>query len=701
MANTPNSDTERDSSGDEEILKIARHRFDLAADAESDMRKEMLEDIEFRSGRQWPDDIRNAREQDSRPCLTINRLPQFVNQITNDQRQNRPSIKVNPVDSEATVETAKVIQGLVRHIEYNSNADVAYDTAFESCVQKGLGYFRVITDYVDSESFDQEIFIKRVRDAGTVYLDPYYQEPDGSDADWGFVFADMSKDEFDSTFPGSKLGKMEDWISIGDKMPGWVTKDTVRIAEYFYKTMKQVEIVLLSDGKVIDKDKLKAESIAALQSIGISVVKERTTVRPAIKWCKINGLEVLEETDWLGRWIPIIPVLGAELIVDGKRILEGVIRHAKDPQRMYNYWATAETETMALAPKAPWIGAEGQFEGHETQWQTANLKNHSYLEYKPTSIGGQPMPPPQRNVAEPPIQAMSAARMQSSEDLKATTGIYDATLGNRSNEISGTAIQRRNNQAQTSNFHFIDNLSRALRHCGRIVIDLIPKIYDTPKIGRIIGEDGEAKMVPLNQPFQEGLKTMMHDLDAGKYDVTITTGPSYSTKRQEAVESMLSLTKNMPQTAPIISDLLVRQMDWPMAQECADRLKKTLPPGIAEDDKDKQMPVPPQVQAQMQQMGTMIQQLTSHLNAATDEIKTKKFELDSKERIAMSRIQADLEIALAELGASNAKTLLEHQVGAIQHTIDSSIEVSGQEQAAITQNQQPTGGSSPGSPMGG
>lgn len=697
MAAPRNSKSSQASTEDEKLLLLARERFDLCAEAESDNRKEMLDDAEFLAGKQWPDDVRNSREQDKRPCLTINKLPQYVNQVVNDQRQNRPSIKVNPVDEGASIETAKVFQGLIRHIETNSNGDIAYDRAFEPAAGRGLGYFRITTDYCDPMSFDQDLFLKSILDPNKVYLDPHYQEPDGSDSNYGFVFEDMSSDEFKSQFPNSDLSKMEDWVSIGDKVPGWIKKDTVRVAEYLFKTFKKVPIVQLSDGSVVEEDQLPEELPE-----GITVKQKRTATLPAIKWCKINGLEVLERTDWLGLWIPIIPVLGSEMVVNGKRILSGLVRHAKDPQRMYNYWATAETEMIALAPKAPFIGAEGQFEGHEVKWKTANIKNHAYLEYKPVSLGGQPAPAPQRNGYEPPVQAISQARAQSNDDLKSTTGIYDATLGNRSNENSGVAIQRRNVQSQTSNFHYSDNLTRALRHAGRILIDLIPKIYDTPRIGRIIGEDGTAEMVPLNQPYQQGGQDINHQLSEGKYDVTVTSGPSYSTRRQEAAATMMDFTKALPQTAPMISDLIARNMDWPGADQIADRLKKTLPPGIAEDDKNKQ-PIPPQAQAQMQQMGQMIDQLTQHLNVATDEIKKNKFQIDSKERIAMAEIQADIEINLAKLGSKAAETMLEHQVAEIHKRLDligMNQPDNGNDPTGGNSPVMPTGGPSPGAPMG-
>jgi hypothetical protein len=351
---TPEQENTEDASAkaaDEELLEIARKRFDLAVEAERDIRLDALDDMRFRSGEQWPSDVKRAREADHRPCLTINRLPQFIHQITNDQRQNRPSIKVSPVDNGADVETAKVLQGLIRHIEYNSNADVAYDTAFESAVTKGVGYFRIVTDYCDPLSFEQEIFVKRIRDNFAVYLDPNYQEPDASDADWGFIFEELPVDDYKSRYKDSELAGMKDWDAFGAKRPDWITGETVRIAEYFYKEYEELEVLLLSNKQTIAVKDVPKEGLPE----GLEIVAHKTASIPRIKWCKINGIEVLERTDWPGKWIPIVPVLGDELFVDGKRILEGVIRHAKDPQRMYNYWARAETETIALAPRAPFI----------------------------------------------------------------------------------------------------------------------------------------------------------------------------------------------------------------------------------------------------------------------------------------------------------------------------------------------------------
>lgn len=400
--------------------------------------------------------------------------------------------------------------------------------------------------------------------------------------------------------------------------------------------------------------------------------------------------------------------------IEGKRVLEGIVRHAKDPQRMYNFWATSETETIALAPKAPWIGAEGQFEGHKAKWNTANTKNHPYLEYKPISLTGQLMPPPQRLVFEPAVQAISHARMLASEDLKATTGVYDAALGNRSNENSGIAIQRRANQAQTSNFHFIDNLSKSIRHAGRILVDVIPKYYDGARAIRILGEDDKEEVIRINQEFERKGELVNYSFSVGKYDVAVSTGPSYQTKRQESAAALLELSTKVPQLMNVAPDVLIKALDIPDADVLAERMKKTLPPGLADDDENKK-PIPPQVQAQMQQMNQMLEALTQQLNEANEKIQNKTLELESKERIEFAKMDVDMKKELAKLDADASKVLFMQEIGQINRRLDmlkinEPIEEENQMElgapgAAVPNEmnpeQQPTGGPSPGEqPMG-
>jgi len=697
---------------DDKILEEGQARFNLADEAESDNRELELDDIEFLAGNHWPEKIKAEREADGRPCLVINKLPQSVQQVTNDQRQNRPSIKVHPVDDGADIETAKVIQGLIRHIEYNSNAEVAYDTAFSCAATSGLGYFRIITDYVDSKSFEQEILIKSIKNRFSVFFDPFSKEPDGSDANWAHIIEDLSEEEYKSKYPNSKLASRDEWESVGNSKPSWMPSGSARVAEYFYKELKKETLVLLNTGEVFLKSELPKELLE-----GVFVEKERETVIPKICWAKINACEVLEKTEWPGKYIPIIPVYGSEIDINGVRILSGIVRNAKDPARMYDYWASAETEAIALAPKAPFIVAEGQLEGYEAIWATANRKNNSFLPYKPTSINGTLIGAPQRSSSDVSTQAITQARMLASEDIKATTGIYDATLGSKSNETSGVAIQRRNMQAQTSNFHFVDNLTRSLRHAGRILIDLIPKIYDTSRTARIIAEDGEQRVVRINDPsFEENGKQALYALDVGKYDVTVDVGPSFQTKRQEAAASMLELSKAAPQMMQVAPDLIVKNMDFPGAQELAERFRKTLPPNLVDDPKNQNKEIPPQVQAQMQQMNQMVEQLTGKLNELQTEKDQKLIEIESKERIEMAKLENQATIELAKLESNEALKLLAHQIA----ELDQRTQILGMNQpfpgdqnfesqsdgefiaeSEMESQPQPTGGFSPGQPMEG
>jgi PAS domain-containing protein len=674
------SPSEESEGGDsrEKLLEIAKARFKVCVEAESENRTKAADDRKFRAGDQWPDDVKAARDADGRPCLTINKMPQFEQQVTNDQRQNRPAIKVHPVDDVADPKTAKVHQGLIKHIEVSSGADTARDTAFENAVRGGYGYYRIVTEYLSPDSFEQEIRVKRIRDADTVYLDPNHQEPDGSDAEYGFIFERKPKDLYIDEYGESKLAKTGEWDLGVSSVPDWVEQDTVLIAEYFYKEYETKTLALLSDGQVMEKAEaekyIASRAVQATDEAGqpigepapdVSIVRERTARTPSIKWCKLNGVEILSQTDWPGRWIPILPVYGAEIVVDGKLIRESLIRHAKDPARMYNFMRSNEAETITLAPKAPWVIEEHQLEGYEHDWATANKKNHAFLKYKAHSVNGTPIPPPQRQAFEPPIQAVTQASMLAADEVKATMGLYDASLGNRSNETSGIAIQRRNQQAQTSNFHFTDNLNRTIRHEGRILLDLIPHIYDTARTARIIGEDGEQDVVQLNQEYQDKSgETVKHALGVGKYDVTIDTGPSYQTRRQEAQVFMQDMVKAYPATMQVAGDLVLKNSDVPGAADLAERFKKTIDPKLIGDNKGAAN-IPPEAKAQMEQMGGMIEQLTRKVNELQTERETKLLELESRERIESMKIEAQVALKMAELDQRDSLALLQNQIDEI------------------------------------
>lgn len=675
---TGDVDAEDDTQADLEessIIETALARFALAEEAETDMRKQAQDDLEFLSGKQWSLEVLQEREIDRRPCLVVNRLPQQVQQITNDQRQNRPAIKVSPVDSAATEDLAEIIEGLVRHIEYRSNAETAYDTAGEAAVRTGFGYWRILTDFTDPESFDQEIVIKQIKNQFSVFLDPYHQEPDGSDANWGFIIEDLPEEEYKARYPGSKAALASDWSALGNDAPDWVKADSCRVAEYFYKEMKAAKIHLLATGETVHDDQLYQRQVEAYHAgIDAHVVKTRDTKIPVVKWVKMTALEVIEKTEWVGTFIPIIPVYGNEININGKKILEGIIRHAKDPQRMLNYMKSAAAETIGLAPRTPFVVAEGQLEGYTQIWEEANRKNHAYLPYKPTSIAGAQVPPPQRQTFEPAVQAVSQAAMGAADDIKAVTGIYDSALGAQGNETAGVAIDARSRQTQTSNFHFYDNLKRSIRHTGRCLVEIIPKVYDSARAARILKEDGTQKIVKLNQQHTDPDtgKEVLYSLSAGTYDVTVDIGPSFATKRKEAEASMIEFSKALPQQAPFFADLIAANADWNGAQEIAERLRMMLPQQLQANQKQQQLP--PQAMQLIQQQHSMINGLQAKLNDADKIIETKKLELEHKERVELWNIQLQekklqIEAAsdMAKLDTQKAIALLVQEVGALKH----------------------------------
>lgn len=663
------------------VVKEAQKRFKLCAEAEKDFRDDALDDLKFRFGDQWPEEYKRIRRLDNRPCLTINRLPQFLRQVTNEQRQNRVGIEVSPVDDAGDVETADIIQGIVRHIEYDSNADSAYDTAFEMAVTIGFGFWEIVREYENPFTTNQVIKIKRIKNPFMVYFDPNCIEPDYSDAEYAFKIISYTKEEYKRDYPDSELAGLDDWSSVGDADRDWIGADVVRVAEYYYIEKTKDTVVRVTNKKKETRTTLKSKLPDDLPK-GVKVEELRETEVPVVKWCKINAIEELDSTICPGRWIPIVPVLGDDADIDGKRHLEGMVRNAKDPQRMYNFWASAETEAIALAPRAPFIGAEGQFEGHP-EWQQANSRNFAYLEYKPKTIGNEVVGPPQRNVQEPAVAAITQARMQSSDDLKATTGIYDASLGARSNEQTGKAILARQQQGQVSNFHYTDNLSRAIRQSGRIIISWIPVVYDTARVMRIVGEDGTAETVKVNQKFQEKGIEKVYDLTIGTYDLVCSPGPGYNTKRQEASAAMLSLVEAEPTIFNIIGDLMVASMDWPNKQKIVERLKKALPAQL-QDDED-QPPVPPQVQQKMQQMGQMVEQLTAHVNEMTEQIKGKQLELESKERIAVLQSETQMAIHNSQRTSDEAIQVLVTEMSHVHELMKQHL--AGQQMAQQQQSQ--------------
>lgn len=592
-----------------EAIKFLR----LVGEADSQNRAEALGDLKFAAGDQWPVEIQNSRNLESRPCLTINKIDAYVRQVTNQQRQQRPRIKVHPVNNEGDLKIAQVIEGITRHIEVNSSADTAYDTAFEYAVKMGWGYWRVTTNYVNEDSFDQEIYIEPVDDPFSVYFDPNSVSPDGSDAERVLITSVMSKQAFRLAYPGADDGANFSARATGDSDAEWVTKEDIRIAEYWHVEREKATLVLLSDGTKVYEDELPSPEL--LEASQITIMDTRPSYRRKVKWCKLTAMEVLEEREWPGKYIPIIPCYGAQVVVEGKRKKYGLVRFAKDPQRMFNFWRTALTESIALAPKPKWLIAEGQDEGHESEWALANLKSTPVLRYKQKDIEGVPAPVPTRIQPEPPPDGIMVASSAIADDLKTVLGIFDPAQMLPGN-LSGKALQGQQQQVDLSNFHFYDNMTRSIKQTGKIILDLIPKIYDTQRVLRIIGVDGKPDMVTINEMQATG--EVMNNVTVGLYDVVMDTGPGYNSKRQQAVDTMMPLMAD-PQVFQAAGDLLFRNMDFPGADVIADRLAAMNPLAQINPDTD----VPPQIQMQLLQAQKAVADMEQKMIALQLEINNR------------------------------------------------------------------------------
>lgn len=603
---------------DDKIVETARKRFKRCIEAEDENRKKALEDLKFLAGDQWPADVAQQRSNDKRPCLTINTVPTLTHQVSNDLRQNRPAINISPVGMVADKEGAKAFAGMINGIERDCQADIAYDTAISSAVNIGFGYCRVITEYERQDSFNQIIMIQRIRNAFRVYMDPERQEPDGCDAKFAFISDLLERSEYDEKYPNADpLGWTE--RGSGDDLQQWIQKEFVRVAEYFTIEHDLKRLVQLSTGHTGFYEELHDDIKKQIEDGEVEILNERMSEVQRVMWRKITGLEVLETIPWMGRWIPVIEFLGEEIDVQGKVLRSGMIRNVKDAQRMKNYWATAKTEMVALAPKAPWVMAEGQKEGHEYEWENAHVKTFTVLEYNPVSLEGVPVPPPQRQPMVGIPEGIVQAEQSSQQDMMATTGVrFDATAQDRLYDESGKALKEIRRNVDIGSYHFMDNSCRSLRHVGRILVDLIPKVYDTPRVITILQEDDSEEQIMLNpeqgQPFTHNSSAKnpqarkIFDPTVGEYGVTVTIGPSYATKRIEAMEQLMQFARVIPEKGQLIAHLIAKYSDWPGADEAYKILVKALPPQLlAPDPRD----LPPAIASFVKSLTTQVSTLAA------------------------------------------------------------------------------------------
>jgi hypothetical protein len=647
-----------DAAQDEKIVREARDRFRRCANWEGKARARYWEDIKFANGDarnlyQWPKDQRDSRDVDLKPCFTINEVYRRCAQIINDARQNKMAIVVKATGGDASAESAQVFSGLIRHIEYQSNAQNVYTTAVRTQVQGGVGYWRVVTDYADEDSFDQEIFIRRIKDPMSVYLDPDCTEADRSDARFGFIFDTLPKDEAEKQWPDLKDRFPKDALAGHD---GWVDENHVRIAEYFRREERPDELVAVTlDPQGPRLVKRLSEIVKDPRFEGVKPKDIRRSLEDAgaqfrpvkdhfIMWYKIAGDMVVDSREWPGKYVPIVMVIGEETVINGEMDRKGHTRQMIDAQMNYNYWTSEATAQVALQTKAPWIASARAIEGYEQTWDNANRKNFPYLPYNDIDDEGNEVAKPERIM--PPVMADAYIKgMQITQDeLRATSGQFQSSYGAPGNETSGVAIQARQRQADNATYHFVDHLANAIRYTGRIIIDLIPKIYDTQRVIKIMADDGTMTEVMLDpsagqalvkqEAQQEQEAQAIFNPNVGKYSVEADVGPAFATQREAAFNAMSQIAQKSPQVMQIAGDLIMKAADFPMAEELAERFRRTIPANILGD-------APPPEVTQLQQQLQGAQQMIGALSQQLQQAKSKQDNANDKTMIDAYRAETD------------------------------------------------------------
>lgn len=639
-----------EKSAQKSLLKRVRERYGAMSQADHLNRRDALEDMRFMSvpGAQWDDVIR--RERGERPCYEFNKLRVTAKRIVNDMRANRPSGKVRGVEG-GDKSTAEVYEGLIRNIWNTSDGDSVIDYAAEYQVSGGMGAWRITTRYATDSAFEQDVVIEPIQNPFCLYSDPAAKDPLKRDAaDW-ILTERISKASFKARWPDSKNADFES--SEFDDDENWQDDETVRICEYWYKEPVKRELLQLVDGKVIDAESEEARIIPP------EAVRRRRSVRAQkIRMCIASGEAILEEADWAGSQFPFVVVYGEHIAIDGRDRWFGIARFAKDAQRSYNIARTSIAETIALTPQAKWWATPEQALGHVDEWSEAHRKNYPFLLFNPDARN--PGPPQRMGGADVPVALIQESQI-ASEEIKAVTGIYDASLGARSNETTGIAIRARQAQGEIATFNYQDNLSKGVRRTWELLVDLIPHIYDTEREMRVLGSDGSEDYVRVNSLVLDpatGQAVKVHDLSTGRYDVTVTAGPSFTTRRQEASETYLQLSQANPAVFGVAGDLIFRAMDLPYSEDIADRLRAMLPPPIQQlIAKDKAIPpeaqaAMAQAQAAMQMVEQQMQQVQMAAQAAQEEqagIEKSKAEID--------KAVADLVVRRAQFDAQVAKQL--------------------------------------------
>jgi len=645
-------------NADEELIVKSLKRFKITAESESEARRQALEDLRFSIGTgQWDESVKANREIEGKPCLTINRAPAFLRQYTGEERQHRPAMLVSPVGNGADVETAKIHQGMLRHIEVASSADVTYDNSYDMMMRIGWCPWRVKDDYIGDRSFFREPRIEPIENPFSAYLSPV-RRADGTDPLWAHIVTDYSKEDYEAEFGRTEMVKLHFPTSQGNAEPDWVTKDGCRVAEYWWIELTPTTLCQLDDGRVATKEEIEAHDKSAkdLTDSGAQaplllrdrVVDERDTVIRKVRCVTHDALHVIKSYDYLGKYLPFPEVNGVRLNVNGKIYRAGMVRDYRDAQRIYDFMVTRTVEQVDMVSKDPlWVSDANAQYGED--YRQINRKNFSHVFYKAWDEQGRQLPMPQRAGREAPIEAMSKIIQQADYDMKAVIGIYGPSLGEESGSAqeSGFAILTRQQQTDTGAVSWHDNLNRAIVWQGKILLDLWPKLVDQARVQRIINPDDSVKhAVVYNSQSQDpqeaqellneqlGLKKA-YDVNVGDYDIVLSTGPMYKAARQEAFKAMTAVITENPQMLSMLGDIWAKNADFPDAEVLAARFKKMLPPNLQDEDADDAQSKLTALQSQIQMMSQQHDLMVQEINRASDTIRTDRLSLESKERIAL------------------------------------------------------------------
>lgn len=690
---------DKKESPKEALISRIRKRYKIMTEADDENRRDALADMKFVNvpGEQW--DANMKKERGNRPCNEYNKLRITCKRIINDMRANRPAGKVRGVE-DSDKDVAEIYEGLARNIWNTSDGDTVIDYAAEYQVPAGMGAWRISTKYVAEDAFDQDIVLEPLQNPFCLYADPSAKDVMKRDAQDWILTDKITRSAYEKRWPNKEVISWES--TEFDDDDEWEDEETVRIVEYWYKEPYEKEIWQLADGKVIDSTSDEAPLIPADQ-----VKRKRSVVCNRIKMCIASGEAILEESDWAGAHFPFVMVYGEHMVIDGRVRWFGLVRFAKDAQRAYNIARTAITEKVAMAPQAKWWATVDQAKGHTDKWAEAHQKNFPFLLFNadPKQPG-----PPASMPSDPVPASLVQESMLASEEIKAVTGIFDASLGQESTEKSGRAIIARQQQGEIATFNYQDNMAKGIRRTWEILIDLIPKVYDTERELRILGSDGAEDYKRVNQVVTDpatGKMIKVNDLAQGRYDVTVTVGPSFSTKRQEAAETYLQLAQAAPQVMGVAGDLVFKAMDLPYSEDIADRLRAMLPPPIQQMLSEGKQ-IPPEAQAvmmQAQQAMAMVEQKNqlvmqaaqelqqeqqglekgkAEIQTAVAQLETKKAQFDAhvaQQMAKLTQAQVQLQVGDAQLQVKDAN----FKAGVAQYEAKSQLDATEQERQSLEQ----------------